>query len=37
MLCAPEVAVQLTGYLAAEPREGPFPSLRSVVQNGGHK
>lgn len=30
----PEVVHHLTGYLDAEPREGPFPSLRSVVQNG---
>lgn len=33
----PEVEHHLTGYLDAAPREGPFPSLRSVVQNGWQK
>lgn len=37
MLCAPEVTLHFTGYLHAQPRKGPFPSLRSVVQNGRHK
>lgn len=37
MPCAPEVASQLTGYVDTAPHEGPFPSLRSVVQNGRQK
>lgn len=37
MPCAPEVTSQLTGYVDTAPHEGPFPSLRSVVQNGRQK